>query len=100
MKNKELSEFKNDLTLSEPQIDLFIYENGELILNPATTEEKRNVIDSSIGNNSVMVIDGFTPFVEEYCKGIRTGKKEFTIDVERVYNEHSNLDFIYRLDEQ
>lgn len=99
MKNNEFSEFQKDLTLNEPQIDLFIYENGELILNPATTEGKRNVINSSTGNNSVMVIDGFTRFIEEYCKGIRTGKKEFTIDVERVYDKHSNLDFIYRLDE-
>ena len=99
MKNKELSEFKKDLSLSEPQIDLFIYENGEPILNPATTEAKRKVINSSTGNNSVQVIDGFTPFLEEYCKGIRTGKEEFTIDVERVYDKHSNLDFIYRLDE-
>ena len=99
MKNKELSEFKKDLTLSEPQIDLFIYENGELILNPATTEAKRKSINSSTGNNSIKVIDGFTPFIEEYCKGIRTGKKEFTIDVERVYDKNSNLDFIYRLDE-
>tara|TARA_R110000868_G_C10972616_1_gene770560 strand:+ start:31088 stop:31381 length:294 start_codon:yes stop_codon:yes gene_type:complete len=97
MNNNEYS--KKDVTLSEPQIDLFIYENGELILNPATTEVKRNVINSSTGNNSVMVVDGFTPFIEEYCKGIRTGKKDFTIDVERVYDEHSNLDFIYRLDE-
>ena len=99
MKNNEFSEFKKDLTLSEPQIDLFICENGELILNPATTEVKRKVINSSTRNNSVQVIDGFTPFIEEYCKGIRTGKKEFTIDVERIYDEHSNLDFIYRLDE-
>ncbi|MGZ9677513.1 hypothetical protein [Flavobacterium sp. GNP001] len=99
MKNNEFSEFKKDLPLSEPQIDLFIYENGEPILNPATTEAKRKVINSSTRNNSVQVIDGFTPFIEEYCKGIRTGKKEFTIDVERVYDEHSNLDFIYRLDE-
>ena len=97
MNNNEYS--KKDLPLSEPQIDLFIYENGELILNPATTEAKRNVINSSTGNNSVMVIDGFTPFIEEYCKGIRTGKKEFIIDVERVYDKNSNLDFIYRLDE-
>lgn len=99
MKNNEFSEFKKDLPLSEPQVDLFIYENGELILNPATTEAERKVINSSTRNNSVQVIDGFTPFIEEYCKGIRTGKKEFTIDVERVYDEHSNLDFIYRLDE-
>jgi hypothetical protein len=99
MNNNEFSEFKKDLTLIEPQIDLFIYENGEPILNPATTEAKRKVINSSTGNNSVMVIDGFTPFIEEYCKGIRTGKKEFTIDVETVYGKNSNLDFIYRLDE-
>lgn len=97
MNNNEYS--KKDVTLNEPQIDLFIYENGELILNPATTEVKRNVINSSTGNNSVMVIDGFTPFIEEYCKGIRTGKKDFTIDVERVYDKNSNLDFIYRLNE-
>lgn len=99
MQNNELSEFNEDLLLSEPQIDLFIYENGELILNPATTEAKRNVINSTTGNNSVQVIDGFTPFIEEYCKGIRTGKKEFTIDVDRVNDKNSNLDFIYRLDE-
>lgn len=99
MKHNEFSEFNEDLPLSEPQIDLFIYENGELILNPATTEAKRKSTNSSTGNNSVQVIDGFTPFIEEYCKGIRTGKKEFTIDVERVYDKHSNLDFIYRLDE-
>ena len=99
MKNNEFSEFKKDLTLSEPQIDLFIYENGELILNPATIDAKRKSINSSTGNNSIKVIDGFTPFIEEYCKGIRTGKKEFTIDVERVYDKNSNLDFIYRLDE-
>ena len=99
MKHNEFSEFKKDFPLSEPQIDLFIYENGETILNPATTEAKKNVINSSTGNNSVMVIDGFTSFIEEYCKGIRTGKKEFTIDVERVYDKHSNLDFIYKLDE-
>ena len=99
MQNNELSEFNEDLPLSEPQIDLFIYENGELVLNPATTEAKRKSTNSSTGNNSVMVIDGFTPFIEEYCKGIRTGKKEFTIDVQRVYDKNSNLDFIYRLDE-
>lgn len=99
MKHNELSEFNENLPLSERQIDLFIYENGEPILNPATTEAKRNVINSSTGNNSVLVIDGFTPFIAEYCKGIRTGKKEFTIDVERVYDKNSNLDFIYRLDE-
>lgn len=99
MNNNEFSEFKKDLTLSKPQIDLFIYENGEPILNPATTDEKRESNKSSTGNNSVMVIDGFTPFIEEYCKGIRTGKKEFTIDVETVYDKNSNLDFIYRLDE-
>ncbi|MFV8339318.1 hypothetical protein ACNQGL_08595 [Flavobacterium sp. LB3P21] len=99
MKNNELLEFNENLPLSEPQIDLFIYENGEPILNPATTEAKRKSTNSSTGNNSVQVIDGFTPFVEEYCKGIRTGKKEFTIDVERVYDKHSNLDFIYSLDE-
>ena len=99
MKHNEFSEFNEDLPLSEPQIDLLIYENGEPILNPATTEAKRKVIDSSTGNNSVKVIDGFTPFIEEYCKGIRSGKKEFTIEVGRIYDEHSNLDFIYRLDE-
>ena len=99
MKNNEFSEFKKDLPLSEPQIDLFIYENGELFLNPVTTEAKRESTNPSTGNNSVMVIDGFTPFIEEYCKGIRSGKKEFSIDVERVYDKHSNLDFIYRLDE-
>lgn len=98
MKHKELSEFNEDLPLSEPQIDLFIYENGEPILNPVTTKAMRESTPPT-GNNSVLVIDGFTPFIEEYCKGIRTGKKEFTIDVERVYDEHSNLDFIYRVDE-
>ena len=99
MKNKELSEFKKDLTLTESQIDLFIYENGELILNPVTTEVKKKSNKSSTGNNAVQVIDGFTPFIEEYCKGIQSGKKKFTIDVERVYDKHSNLDFVYRLDE-
>ena len=99
MNHNEFSEINEDLPLSEPQIDLFIYENGEPILNLATTEAKRKSLNSSTGNNSVKVIDGFTPFIEEYCKGIRTGKKEFTIDVKRVYDKHSNLDFIYTLDE-
>ena len=99
MKNNEFSEFKKDLTLSEPQIDLFIYEDGELKVNQVATESEGKAINSSTGNNSVKVIDGVTPFLEAYCKGMRTGKKEFTIDVETVYDENGKLDFIYRLDE-
>ncbi len=62
-------------------------------------ELERKAIASKKANNSVKVIDGVTPFIEAYCEGIRTGKKEFTINVERVYDEIGLLDFIYTLKE-
>ncbi|MFY7939108.1 MAG: hypothetical protein ACOVOQ_17140 [Flavobacterium sp.] len=99
MENFESTKSNNHFTPDEPQINLFIHEDGEQKINPAVLELERKAKASKKANNSVKVIDGVTPFIEAYCEGIRTGKKEFTINVERVYDENGLLDFIYTLKE-
>lgn len=99
MENFESTKTKNHFIPDEPQINLFIHEDGEQKINPAVLELKRKSKASKKANNSITVIDGVTPFIAAYCEGVRAGKKEITIKVEWVYDENGLLDFIYTLKE-
>jgi hypothetical protein len=99
MKNFESTKSNNHFTPGEPQINLFIYEDGEQKINPVVLELERKSKASKKTNNSITVIDGVTPFIAAYCEGVRAGKKGITINVEWVYDENGLLDFIYTLKE-